>query len=84
MYFVYILLSNKDGRTYVGYTKDLKERLRLHNSGQVSATKHRRPLGIFLYEKFDSEQKAKCRELWWKSSSGRNKLKEIFRERIDE
>lgn len=79
MFYVYILLSEKDKRTYVGYTKDLMSRLQLHNQGRVKATKHRRPLRIFLSEEFETEQDAKKRELWWKSGSGRNKLKEFFR-----
>ena len=62
----------------MGYTKDLKERLKIHNLGEVKATKHRRPLRVFFYETFSTMQEAKKRELWWKSSSGRNKLKELF------
>ncbi|MBI2122482.1 MAG: GIY-YIG nuclease family protein [Candidatus Sungbacteria bacterium] len=79
MYFVYILLSSKDGRTYTGYTKDLNNRLQKHNNGEVKATKYRRPLKILLSEKFTNSQEAKKRELWWKSSSGRKKLKEFFK-----
>ncbi|MEK7649931.1 MAG: GIY-YIG nuclease family protein [Patescibacteria group bacterium] len=78
MYYIYILLSEKDGRTYVGYTSDLKERLKSHNEGRVTATKHRRPLKIFYTEEFGTIAKAKNRELWWKSSSGRKKLKNLF------
>jgi putative endonuclease len=78
MYYVYILLSEKDGRTYVGYTQNLEERLERHNSGRVTATKNRRPLNFFYTEKFETMSEAKARELWWKSSSGRKKLKELF------
>lgn len=78
MYYVYILLSEKDSRTYVGYTKNLEERLKLHNSGQVKATKHRRPLQLIFSEAFDAKQEAKKRELWWKSSSGRREMKKVF------
>ena len=80
MYTVYILLSKKDGRTYTGYTKDLKRRFSEHNSGRVNATKHRIPFDIFHTEEFKTETEAKERELWWKSSSGRKKLKELFEE----
>ncbi|OHA00546.1 MAG: hypothetical protein A3C07_05055 [Candidatus Sungbacteria bacterium RIFCSPHIGHO2_02_FULL_47_11] len=78
MYFVYILLSKKDKRTYAGYTKNVYLRLREHNAGRVSATKHRIPLEVFLTERFKTAQSAKNRELWWKSSTGRKKLKELF------
>jgi putative endonuclease len=79
MYFVYILLGEKDHRTYVGYSNNVMARLKRHNAGHVAATKNRRPLRILFYEKFETEKEAKERELWWKSSSGRNKLKEIFK-----
>ncbi|MDD2709261.1 MAG: GIY-YIG nuclease family protein [Verrucomicrobiae bacterium] len=42
MYYVYILYSLKDRRTYAGFTPDLKNRLEKHNQGLVKATRHRR------------------------------------------
>lgn len=78
MYYVYVLISEKDNRTYTGYSNDVKRRLKEHNSGCVTATKRRRPLKVFLTEEFGTEREAKERELWWKSSSGRKKLKELF------
>ena len=78
MYFIYILLSDKDLRTYVGYTKDIKNRLAQHNAGQVKATKHRRPLKLFHSESFETIKEAKERELWWKRSPGRKELKKLF------
>ncbi len=78
MYYVYILLSDKDNRTYVGYTSDVKRRIKEHKNGRVKATKHRRPLKLFHLEKFDTKREAKEREQWYKTSSGRNKMKKIF------
>ncbi|KKU53303.1 MAG: hypothetical protein UY24_C0015G0006 [Parcubacteria group bacterium GW2011_GWA1_48_11b] len=83
MYYVYILLSEKDQRTYVGYTHNIQERLARHNSGSVMATKHRRPFKIFYTEEFETMTEAKDRELWWKSTSGRRKLKELFKGKED-
>jgi putative endonuclease len=34
-YYVYVLLSEKDGKYYVGYTKDLNVRFEQHQKGQV-------------------------------------------------
>lgn len=78
MYFVYILQSLKDMRTYVGYTYEINQRLLRHNSGQVEATKNRTPLKLLFTEEFETEQEAKKRELYWKSGAGRRKLKEYF------
>ena len=79
MFYTYILLSLKDNKTYVGYTNNLVERLKLHNSGRVRSTKHRKPFKLLLSENHNTEQEAKKRELYWKSGGGRRKLKEVFK-----
>jgi len=50
MQYVYVLGSEKDREKYVGYTKNLKLRLELHNKGLVNSTKNRRPLILIYYE----------------------------------
>lgn len=75
MFYVYILRSLKDKKTYVGYTNNLEKRLVKHNSGQVISTKHRIPLELLFFEKFETSQEARKRELYWKSGGGRRKLK---------
>ena len=78
MYFVYILQSLKDNKTYTGYTNNLDERLKRHNAGQVSSTKNRRSFKLIYSEQFENISKAKKREQYWKSGGGRRKLKEMF------
>ena len=78
MFYVYILQSFKDKRTYVGYTPNIKKRLEKHNSGQVISTKYRRPLKLIFLENFETSPEAKKRELYWKSGAGRRKLKLMF------
>ena len=78
MYFVYVLQSLNDGKTYVGFSDNVERRLHEHNAGKSKSTKHRRPFKILFTEEFNNSQEAKRRELWWKSSSGRRKLKEFF------
>jgi len=48
-YYVYVLRSKKDKGFYVGYTTSLKDRLDLHDRGQVSSTKNRRPIELVYY-----------------------------------
>lgn len=79
MYYVYILLSQKDGKTYTGFSDNVDRRLNQHNSEMVPATKHRRPLEILFTENFKTEHEAKNRELYWKSGAGRRKLKAYFK-----
>lgn len=78
MYTVYVLQSLKDKKTYIGYTNNFQRRLNEHNSGKAKSTKYRAPFKMLFKEEFKSLDEAKKRELWWKSSTGRKKLKEYF------
>ena len=49
MYYVYILKSDTEDWRYVGYTSDLRARLKDHNNGKVASTKPRRPYTIESY-----------------------------------
>jgi len=81
MFWIYVIKSLKDGRTYVGYTSDLEARIKQHNSGFVRSTKNRRPFSILFVETFLSSGEAKRRELYWKSGGGRRMLRSILEER---
>ena len=52
MWYVYILISKKDKKLYIGCTNDLRQRIKLHNEGKVTATKFRRPLMLVYYEAY--------------------------------
>ncbi|MDO5561654.1 MAG: GIY-YIG nuclease family protein [bacterium] len=49
MFYTYIL-RNQNGRHYIGHTQDLKQRLLLHNSGDVKSTKKPWSLGNNLLQ----------------------------------
>ena len=55
-YVVYVLRSLKDGNLYIGCTKDLKERMNLHNTGKVSSTKLRKPLELIYAEVYGNTE----------------------------
>ena len=78
MYYVYILKSTKDQRTYVGYCENVARRLQDHNAGRVDATKRRRPLKLLYTEDAPTLAQAKMRERYWKSGGGRRKLRFFF------
>ena len=75
MYYTYVLKSLKDGKLYVGWTVDLKERTRKHKEGLVVATKNRRPLSLVYYEACLDKKKAINREKQLKTGFGRKYLK---------
>ncbi|MCG2716755.1 MAG: GIY-YIG nuclease family protein [Candidatus Marinimicrobia bacterium] len=61
-YYVYVLQSKKDELFYVGYTRDLNKRMKLHNRGKVQSTKNRQPLELIYYEHCLNQQDATYRE----------------------
>ncbi len=79
MYYVYVLLSEKDSRFYAGATSDLKSRVKQHNEGKVQSTKNRKPLQLIYYEACVSQDDAFRREKYLKTGMGkrylRNRLK---------
>jgi len=70
-YYTYILRSEKDGNLYIGWTNDLKKRIKNHREGLVIATKYRRPLSLEYFEACKSKEKAIAREKYFKSGFGR-------------
>ena len=83
-FYVYILFSLKDCKLYIGYTENLKERLREHFRGAVTATKNRRPLQLIHYEAFTNKADAKAREVFLKSGFGRSQMKKAIQYRLEE
>ncbi|MBL7156958.1 MAG: GIY-YIG nuclease family protein [Candidatus Omnitrophica bacterium] len=71
-YYFYILKCN-DGTKYYGHTYRLKERFAEHSSGHVKYTKHRRPIELIYYEKFNSRAQAFMRERQFKNGNTRKK-----------
>ncbi len=60
-YFVYLIVSNlKNNKkfSYVGYTKDLKKRLYLHNEGKGAKFTRGKKWKLVYYKKFDSRSEA--------------------------
>ncbi len=81
-YYVYILISLKDGKKYTGYTKDLSSRFEAHQKGKVLSTKHRRPFKLIYFEGCLSQQDALKREKYLKTHYGKmflgKRLKSYF------
>ena len=75
MYYVYILRSQVDEKPYIGYTMNLKNRMREHNNGEVISTKPRRPFNLIFYEGYKSKEDAKRRERYLKTSKGKASLR---------
>ena len=79
-YYVYMLkLISKKSITYVGYTKDLKNRISLHNSGKGAKFTRGRKWKLIYKEKYTSKNKAISREYYIKKNRKiRNDIKNKF------
>ena len=78
-FFVYLLANKKNKRitTYVGYTNNLKKRLKLHNDGKGAKFTRGRKWKVIYYEKFITKKEAISREYYIKKNrTFRNKIKE--------
>ena len=75
-HFVYVLLSDKDKKWYVGRTnRTPEERLKEHNSGGSDSTRPRRPFRLIYSEMYLDVRDAVGRELFLKGGSGHRYLK---------
>ncbi len=78
MYYTYVLKSDRNSRYYIGYSSDIKLRLKAHNSGNVVATKNLRPWKISYVEEFQDEGDAIARERQIKSWKSRNAIEKLI------
>jgi putative endonuclease len=68
MYYVYLLkLNNTKKNFYIGFTNDLRRRIKEHSLGNTRTTKNRDPELIY-YEAFNNKYLALKREKGLKSS----------------
>ena len=71
-YYVYILQSQAEPeRYYTGFTDNIENRLKAHNSGQVPHTEKYRPWSIKTAIAFSDRNRALEFEKYLKSPSGR-------------
>jgi len=69
MYYVYVIKSEKDGTTYIGYTEDLERRIKEHNQGKTKSIKHKIPYKLVYKEEFELKSEARKREIILKRNS---------------
>ena len=80
-YYVYMLKStDKRQITYVGYTSNLLERIKLHNLGKGAKFTRGRKWKLIYKEKLTSKSKAISREYYIKRNRIlRNKIKNKYK-----
>jgi putative endonuclease len=81
VYYVYFLKSKKyPDKIYIGFTKNLQNRFKLHNSRLVPSTKPFTPWELIYYEAHKLKKTAKRREKYLKTTAGRRTLKIVLKD----
>jgi len=83
-YYVYILYSLRFYKLYIGFTKNLVQRVKKHNSGQSQATKPYFPYELIHYEAFLNKNDALNREIYLKSGYGLRSIKKMLKHFLNE
>ena len=80
-FYVYMLKStNKNNITYVGYTNDLQNRIKLHNTGKGAKFTRGRKWKLIYKEKHKTKSKAISREYYIKKNrQARNIIKKKYK-----
>lgn len=81
MYYVYILFSTVEIKSYVGVTDKPERRLKEHNEGKSYFTNRYKPWILVHLEEHKNKSEALKREKSLKSRAGRRWMrKEVFKE----
>ena len=76
MYYTYILKSERIQKLYIGYTSNLKKRLKEHNQNKSNSYTYKTgPYRLVFYEAFLSKQDAQKQEKFYKTGYGREILR---------
>ncbi len=78
MYYTYILFNNVTKRYYIGYTPNLRNRLKKHLAEKVKSTKSNLNYKLVWYCAFLTEKQAVAFERYLKSGSGIAFMKKRF------
>ncbi|NQT75154.1 MAG: GIY-YIG nuclease family protein [Candidatus Omnitrophica bacterium] len=78
IYYVYILLNEAKTKTYIGVTGNVNKRLAEHNTGRVKSSRSYRPYKVIHTESFETLKEARQKEKFYKSTTGRRRLKKMF------
>ena len=79
MFYVYVLRSASDSGFYIGFSTNLRLRLKQHAEGKSLATAQRGPWKLVYYEAYLNQADALGREKYLKSGAGRKFLKAQLR-----
>ncbi|MBL7159009.1 GIY-YIG nuclease family protein [Candidatus Microgenomates bacterium] len=83
-YYVYVLKSLHKNFIYVGFTSNLKRRVKEHNNKEELSTKHFAPFELIFYEAYRNKKDAKRREGYLKTTKGKTTLRTMLKDYFQE
>lgn len=78
MYYFYILRSLKNNKLYLGFTSDLKRRLKSHNDSTNKASKPYAPYDLIFYSAFKDKDDAINCEKYFKTTAGWKRIHKML------
>lgn len=83
MYYTYVLLSTKEDKMYLGFTRDLKTRMELHRRGFLMKTKNNGSLKLIYLEACLNKKDAVRRDRYLNSFFGKRYIKSRLKRFFD-
>ena len=83
VFYVYVLRSESDSGFYIGFSTNLRKRLKQHQDGESFAASHRGPWKLIYYEAYTEREDAEGREKFLKSGAWRRFLRTQLRHYIE-
>ncbi|HAN77063.1 MAG TPA: excinuclease ABC subunit C [Bacteroidales bacterium] len=77
-FYVYILLSEKTNKFYIGSTENIENRQFRHNAGHTISTKTGIPWKLVYFETFETRVQAVARELEIKKKKSRAYIEKLI------
>lgn len=78
MYYIYMIKSCTKSYSYIGITRDIKNRLRRHNAGREKATRGRGPFKIVFLGIVANGIVARRWEKLFKSGFVKERIRDIY------
>ena len=83
VFYVYALYSRLDNKFYIGFTRDLKARVKKHQEKGNHSTKRFKNIELVYYEACRDEKDARKREIQLKTGFGRSFLRNRVKSYLD-
>ena len=84
MSYVYVFFDVIRKRLYIGFTENIKRRIKEHNQNKNWTTRRYQNKKLIFVEMFANKKDARRREKYLKSTKGRNTLRIMLREALSD